>query len=94
MPIQITQTKQDPEYNFEVTIEENKTKTDHLVSMSKEYFNNLKTNKQPSEIIQESFNFLLKKESKEQILSKFNITLISHYFPEFQKYIEDWSKQP
>ncbi|MBW6442002.1 hypothetical protein K0B04_03840 [Patescibacteria group bacterium] len=93
MNIQITQTQKNPEYKFEITIQENGTETRHSVTISKEYFEKLQTNKNPKEITHESFNFLLQRESKEQILSNFDITLISHYFPEFQSYIENWSRK-
>ena len=39
------------------------------------------------ELIKRSFDFLLKRESKESILSQFNLKVISTYFPGYEKQI-------
>ena len=36
------------------------------------------------ELIERSFEFLLKRESKESILSRFNLKVINIYFPEYE----------
>lgn len=47
------------------------------------------TNKkiQPNELVKRSFEFLLEREPKEAILRKFNIRVISTYFPEYENVI-------
>lgn len=49
-------------------------------------------NTQPSLLIEAAFRFLLDREPKESILSRFDISVISRYFPEFEsvlpRYIE------
>jgi len=87
MNIKVSQINKDPTFVFDVIVEENNTSSKHKVTMSKDFYNNLKTSKEPKEVIQVSFNFLLSKESKEQILPQFDITVISHYFPDFEKHL-------
>ncbi len=48
-----------------------------------EFYKSLKTNLEPWKVIEESFQFLLDNELKESILSEFNISVISHYFPNY-----------
>ncbi len=45
-----------------------------------------KTSKE--ELIKKSFNFLLERESKESILSRFDLRIISRYFPEYEQEIK------
>jgi len=83
--IKVKQTREDPSWSFEVIVKENEAQTQHLVSMSKDFYKSLNTEKKPWEVIQETFLFLLDHEPKEAILSEFDITLVSHYFPKFKK---------
>ena len=39
---------------------------------------------EPEELIRKSFEFLLEHEPKESILSRFDLSVISRYFPEFE----------
>ncbi len=87
MNIKVSQTRENSNYNFDVVVEENSTSSRHKVSMRKDFYTNLKTNKKPKDVVQESFVFLLGKESKEQILPKFDIAVISQYFPDFEKHL-------
>ena len=45
-----------------------------------------KTSKE--ELIKKSFNFLLERESEESILSRFDLRIISRYFPEYEQKIK------
>jgi hypothetical protein len=38
----------------------------------------------PEELIRRSFEFLLEREPKESILTRFDLSVISRYFPEFE----------
>ena len=40
------------------------------------------------ELIKKSFEFLLERESKESILSSFDLPVISRYFPEYERVIK------
>jgi hypothetical protein len=39
----------------------------------------------PEELVRKSFEFLLEREPKESILSHFDITVISRYFPDYEE---------
>jgi hypothetical protein len=44
----------------------------------------------PAACIEAAFRFLLDREPKEAILARFDVTLISHYFPEFETRLPDY----
>jgi len=70
-------------WEFDVVVSDDDSETKHKVTMSKVYYNKLGTDTLPDEIVKKSFEFLLDRESKEMILSEFNIEVIAKYFPEF-----------
>jgi len=73
---------------FLVIVKEDDTKTEHIVSLDEDYYQYLSQEKiTKEELIQKSFEFLLKKESKESILSRFNLKVIERYFPEYEEKI-------
>jgi hypothetical protein len=72
-------------WEFKVEISENESVTTHEVTMEKSFYKDLQTNESPKEIVRKSFKFLLERESKEMILSEFNISIISKYFPEYKR---------
>lgn len=76
------------EWRFTIMIGKKPNATQHKVILSKEYWQYL-TNGQitPTELIARSLAFLLKRESKQSILPKFNLSLISTYFPEYEQTI-------
>lgn len=41
----------------------------------------------PTDLVRRSFAFLLRRESKDSILSSFDLTVISRYFPEYESEI-------
>jgi hypothetical protein len=43
---------------------------------------------EPEELIRKSFEFLLEREPKESILGRFDLSVISRYFPEFEREIK------
>ena len=43
---------------------------------------------EPQELIRKSFQFLLEREPKESILSRFDLSVISRYFPEYEREIK------
>ena len=70
---------------FEVVVIEGETKTNHSVIMDNSFYSKLNTSTSPIQVIQKSFEFLLERESKESILSEFNISIISRYFPKYEQ---------
>jgi len=65
---------------FLVTVEEGGSISSHKVSMDEDYYQKLTGRKiTREELIKKSFVFLLERESKESILSKFNLKIIKKY---------------
>ena len=70
---------------FLVTIEEKSSSSKHTVTLDDSYYQHLTAGKiTKEELIKKSFEFLLEREPKEAILSKFNLRVIKNYFPEFE----------
>ena len=70
---------------FLVIVDEKGSKTEYKVQLEDEYYQKLtKGNITKEELIKRSFRFLLGKESKESIFSKFNLRIIESYFPEYE----------
>ena len=64
--------------------------TKHIVSVTDQMLLNLTNNKTSKEkLLNFSFNFLLERESNTSILSSFDLTVISKYFPEYTKKAND-----
>ena len=71
---------------FEVIVRQGKGETRHHVTMSRETYDQLTAGKHtPERCLEAAFQFLLERESKESILRSFDVTVISRYFPEFQR---------
>jgi len=70
---------------FDVTIYSN-TETNHQVTVSDNFITEYQIkNLTKKEIIEQSFIFLLERESNTSILRKFDIEVIANYFPEYKK---------
>jgi len=78
------------EQEFVVTIEERGSTTEHAVTLDDGYYQNLTDGKiTREEFIKKSFEFLLERESRESILSEFNLRVINNYFPEFEEELKE-----
>ena len=74
---------------FMVIVEEGGDKTDYAVTLDGEYYRRLTGGKiTEEELIKKSFQFLLERESKESIFSRFNLRVIKNYFPEYEREIK------
>ena len=77
--------KKDQE-EFRVRVEDRGTSKEYVVTLEDSYYQDLTEGKiAREELIEKSFKFLLERESKESILSKFNLKIIKSYFPEFEE---------
>ena len=75
--------------SFSVSITKDSS-TEHIVLLNDRFHHDVTNNKlSKTELITRSFEFLLKRESNQSILKKFNLEVISQYFPE---YIEEIKK--
>jgi len=64
---------------------------EYNVNLDDEYWQDLTGGKiAKEELIKKSFEFLLERESKESILSRFNLRIINQYFPEFEEEIKTY----
>ncbi len=72
--------------DFEVVVREGEGETRHNVTMSREMCERLTAGKHaPERCLEAAFRFLLDREPKESILRRFDVTVISRYFPEFER---------
>ncbi|MBF0154214.1 MAG: hypothetical protein HQL64_10785 [Magnetococcales bacterium] len=81
-------------FRFKVTVEEEAVRTEHTVTVDQMTFDKISrcvgSECQPIKIIEASFRFLLDREPKEAILNRFDLTLISHNFPEFYDQVKGY----
>jgi len=71
---------------FEVVVRNGEGETRHQVTMSREVCDRLTAGRHtPEACIDAAFRFLLDREPKESILGRFDVTVISRYFPEFER---------
>ena len=87
MELLITELSKD---KFEITVNADRI-TKHVVSVTDQMLLNLTNNKiSKEELLNFSFNFLLEREPNISILSKFDIIVISKYFPEYISKVENY----
>jgi hypothetical protein len=73
---------------FQVKVIEGASQSSHRVTLGTQYYDRVADGKiEPAELVRRSFEFLLECESKESILSKFDLSEISRYFPNFEREI-------
>lgn len=71
---------------FEVVVREGTGESVHRVSMTREMLQRLTAGKHaPERCVKAAFRFLLDREPKEAILGRFDVAVISRYFPEFER---------
>ena len=87
MELLITELSKD---KFEITVKADQL-TKHVVSVTDQMLLNLTNNKiSKEELLNFSFYFLLEREPNTSILSKFDIIVISKYFPEYISKVENY----
>ena len=80
---------------FDVTVKDGKSESRHRVTMAAQTFERLSAAKHaPEACIEAAFRFLLDREPKESILQSFDVTVISRYFPEFERELPAYLRQP
>ncbi|HEY1736537.1 MAG TPA: hypothetical protein VGG12_07825 [Methylovirgula sp.] len=70
---------------FEVVVREPNGETRHRVTLTRHDAKRLASGREPKELIEAAFRFLLDRESKQQILTRFDISVIARYFPDFER---------
>jgi len=76
------------EGDYEVRVREGGSESSHRVTLKDADYQRLTGGKvAPEELIRKSFEFLLEHEPKESILGRFDLTVISRYFPQYEREI-------
>lgn len=73
---------------FRVVIDEGSSSTTHEVTVSPQDVARL--GGPTAHLVDASFRFLLDREPKESIMRRFDLSVISRYFPEYPSAIEDY----
>ncbi|WP_363345612.1 hypothetical protein [Methylocystis echinoides] len=81
--ISVTATRDGDPLAFDVTVSEGGSETRHDVTLSQADYVRLACGATPERVIEAAFRFLLDREPKESILRRFDLSVISRYFPEF-----------
>jgi hypothetical protein len=84
--IQVRRTAEHDSFIFEVVVREGNGETRHHVTMPREMCERLTAGKHtPERCLEAAFRFLLEREPKESILRRFDVMVISRYFPDFER---------
>ena len=75
---------------YQVTVAEVSSSTSHEVSVSNAEVTRLGGGVTAEALLEASFRFLLEREAKESILGRFDLSVISEYFPEYESRIGDY----
>lgn len=70
---------------YEVTVDDGSTSTSHVVTVDI-----TRDGVDDEDLVEASFRFLLDREPKESILSRFDLSVISRYFPDYGERIGDY----
>lgn len=71
-------------WEFHVTVQDEQDSSEYSVFMNQAMLDKYTDNPvDPAVLVQQSFEFLLARESKESILSSFSLDVIERYFPEY-----------
>ena len=75
---------------FEVRVRDEASETQHRVTLSRKDFERLSGGAGAEKLIDAAFRFLLDRESKGSILTRFDVSVISRYFPEFEQKLPEY----
>lgn len=92
--IRVKQTNKSDPLAFAVTVTEGSGETTHQVTLSQATYQKLTGGQvSASDCIRAAFEFLLEREPKEAILSRFDVTVIAQYFPSFEQELPRYLKR-
>jgi hypothetical protein len=72
---------------YQVTVQEGSGRTTHDVTVTDRHVARYTPGATPERLLEASFEFLLEREPKEAILTRFELPVIEHYFPEYARTI-------
>jgi hypothetical protein len=74
---------------FDVCVSDAEGETYHAVTLTMKDFRRLaRPDETGPELVKRCFLFLLKREDKESILARFDVSVIARYFPEFERVVK------
>jgi hypothetical protein len=78
-------------FGFDVEIVDSGSSTRHRVQVGRADYESLTSGLiTPRELVEKSFEFLLEREPKESILSRFDLSVIAKYFRDYPGVIKDY----
>lgn len=85
MSITVSRIASSPNFELAVVVQEGRGETRHIVTLDLDTLTRLggATDVTPEDFVHAVFEFLLEREPKEAILSRFDVTVVARYFPEF-----------
>ena len=90
--IKVQQTRDGDPLTFEVTVDESGTSR-HQVTASSADVDRLARGVGAEQLVEAAFRFLLDREPQSSILGRFDLSVISHYFPEFEAKLPQYLKR-
>ena len=92
--IKVEQTSEGDPLEFEVIVSVGSGETRHHVTLARDTCERLAMGTHtPEHCIKAAFQFLVDREPKESILQRFDIAVISRYFPEFERELPGYLSQ-
>ena len=92
--IEVRQTAGGEPLKFAVVVRDEKGETHHVVTMAPATYHELTAGAHtPVACVEAAFRFLLDREPKEAILGRFDMAVIGHYYPGFQRQLPDYFGQ-
>lgn len=91
MKVFVEQVGGDDPMEFDVAVGEGGGATTHRVSVARGHLEDLPAgDAPPARVVEAAFHFLLDREPKEAILQRFDLRVISRYFPEFEAKLPEY----
>ena len=72
---------------YSVTVADGSSQSAHEVTVTREDVDRYAAGESPERLVEASFEFLLEREPKESILSRFELPVIERYFPDYPQRI-------
>jgi hypothetical protein len=91
--IEVSRTSGGDPLEFEVVVREGKGESHHFVTMAQDTWERLASGNTAEHCVEAAFRFLLDREPKESILKRFDVIVISRYFPEFESELPRYLSQ-
>jgi len=89
--IEVRQSTGGDPLKFEVAVRDETGETHHVVTMAPATYQELTAGAHsPARCIEAVFRFLLDREPKENILGRFDMAVVPHYYPDFERQLSDY----